>query len=113
MSGTIDMNNNVISNLQTPTLDLDATNKGYVDTLIELVSGGSVSSTTSIQEELDLTQSSAGLSGTGSYTTTGTYISNSISIVDATVKLDSQVATNTLAIKKTSRLRALHHRPLH
>ena len=97
-TATLDMNNNVISNLQTPTLDLDATNKGYVDTLIELVSGGSVSSTTSIQEELDLTQSSAGLSGTGSYTTTGTYISNSISIVDATVKLDSQVATNTLAI---------------
>ena len=32
MSGTIDMNNNFISNLQTPTLDLQAANKGYVDT---------------------------------------------------------------------------------
>ena len=31
MSGTINMNNNVISNLQTPALDLDAANKGYVD----------------------------------------------------------------------------------
>ena len=32
MSGTIDMNNNFISNLQTPTLDLQAANKAYVDT---------------------------------------------------------------------------------
>ena len=36
MSGTINMNNNVISNLQTPALDLDAANKGYVDSLTKL-----------------------------------------------------------------------------
>ena len=37
MTGAIDMGSNSISNLQTPTLDLQAANKSYVDTAVDNV----------------------------------------------------------------------------
>ena len=38
MTGAIDMGANSISNLQTPTLDLQAANKSYVDTAVAVSS---------------------------------------------------------------------------
>ncbi len=75
-----------------PTANLHAATKAYVDSV-----AGDV---TSLQSELDSTQSGAGLGTDGSYSANGTanYISAASSLKDADDKLDAQIKTNADAI---------------
>ena len=99
MTGAIDMGANSISNLQTPTLDLQAANKSYVDTAVAGIAGGE-GGTVAIQAELDLTQTGVGLGIDGSYSANSdmVYISGAASVVAATELLDTQVKINADAI---------------
>ena len=75
-----------------PTSNLHAATKAYVDTV--------ASDTSSVQSELDATQSGAGLGTDGSYSANGSanYISAASSLKDADNKLDAQIKTNADAI---------------
>jgi len=75
-----------------PTANLHAATKAYVDSV-----AGDV---TSLQSEVDATQSGAGLGTDGSYSANGSanYISAASSLKDADDKLDAQIKTNADAI---------------
>lgn len=75
-----------------PTADLHAATKAYVDSV--------ASDASSIQSELDATQTGAGLGTDGSYSANGSanYISAASSLKDADNKLDAQIKTNADAI---------------
>ena len=75
-----------------PTANLHAATKAYVDSV--------ASDASSIQSELDATQSGAGLGTDGSYSANGSanYISAASSLKDADDKLDAQIKTNADAI---------------
>lgn len=75
-----------------PTADLHAATKLYVDSV-----AGDVSS---LQSELDATQTGAGLGTGGAYSANGSanYISTASSLKDADDKLDAQIKTNADAI---------------
>ena len=75
-----------------PTSNLHAATKAYVDTV--------ASDTSSVQSELDATQSGAGLGTDGGYTAPGSsnYLSNASSLADADDKLDTQIKMNADAI---------------
>ena len=75
-----------------PTANLHAATKAYVDSV--------ASDASSIQSELDATQSGAGLGTDGAYSANGSanYISAATSLKDADNKLDAQIKTNADAI---------------
>ena len=75
-----------------PTADLHAATKAYVDSV--------ASDASSIQSELDTTQTGAGLGTDGSYSanSSANYISAASSLKDADDKLDAQIKTNADAI---------------
>ncbi|PQB09062.1 hypothetical protein BST83_01595 [Polaribacter filamentus] len=84
--------------IKTSTSLVDATED--LDTQIKTNTDAIATTNTSIQTELDATQTGAGLAANGIYTanTATNYISTSISLVDATEDLDIQIKTNTDAI---------------
>ena len=85
-TATLDMNNNVISNLQTPTLDLDAANKGYVDSQL----------TTSLTP-LATTTTSGTIVLAGALTGTATNVLLAAESVSSTTIVDGSIATIDIA----------------